>query len=437
MRANLSLLGVAALATTLWSASAHAQGWLADRSRAEGSGIRLGNFELHPGIGAEAGYDSNVFLSEDPEGSPVIRVAPHLYLQTLGGERTENAAPAPVQFKAGVSGWLKHYFDAGPDTNVGVGQDALLTIKPGSVFTLELSEDFKRSIEPFAEAIAPPGTDEVPNVSFARDQLTLGARTILGTPGGVLKGSLGYKFGIDHFEDEGFRDNRANSHTVSADTSWVFFPKTALLWDGSIMRNNFIRSTDELTEAEMEDLTSVRNDSTTLKTRLGLNGAITPRIGFTLAGGYGAGFFDAGDEFESFIAQVEGRWRPEETILWSLGYDRETMVAYQGNFVHMNRFKTGTQLMLSGTVVIQGRVELTFLDFGADEVQRAERDDIHFLANLSGEYRLADWFAITLEGGYWQNFTDFVYVIDPMNPSLNDPAKYNRFEGWLGVRAFL
>ncbi len=49
----------------------------------------------------------------------------------------------------------------------------------------------------------------------------------------------------------------------------------------------------------------------------------------------------------------EVRWRPEETILWSLGYDRETTASYQGNFVRMDRIKTGTQLMLSGTVVIK------------------------------------------------------------------------------------
>lgn len=439
MRANLSLLGVAALATTLWSASAHAQGWLADRDRAQGSGIRLGNFELHPGIGAEGGYDSNVYLSEDPRGSAILRVAPHLFLQTLGGERTENAAPAPVQFRAGVSGSLKHYFSTRAGTNIGMGQDAKLTLKPGSVFALELSEELKRSIEPFTEPADPLIGEEAADEDigiFARDRLTLGARSIFGTPGGVLKGSLGYQFGIDHFEDDAFRDNRSNSHTVNADTSWVFFPKTALLWDGAVSRNNFIRSTDELSEAEMADLTAVRNDSTRLKTRLGLNGAVTPRVGFTLAGGYAAGFFDAGDEFESFIAQVEGRWRPEETIVWSLGYDRETMVAFQGNFVHMNRFKTQTRLMLSGTVVIQGRVELSFLDFGVDPVQ-GERDDMHFLAGLSGEYRLADWFAITAEASYWENFTDFVFDLDRTTAEGTDPAKFRRFEGWLGVRAFL
>jgi hypothetical protein len=59
---------------------------------------------------------------------------------------------------------------------------------------------------------------------------------------------------------------------------------------------------------------------------------------------------------------------------------------------------------------------------------------MHFLASLSGEYRLVDWFAITAEANYWQNFTDFAFV-DPMGNE--DPAEFKRFEGWLGVRAFL
>jgi len=209
-----------------------------------------------------------------------------------------------------------------------------------------------------------------------------------------------------------------------------------------VARNNFIRSTDELSLADMAAQNSVRNDSTWARTKMGLNGALTSRVGFTLAGGYGAGFFDAGNDFENFIAQVEARWRPQETILWSLGYDRETRTSFQGNFMLINRVKTATQLMLGGVAVISGRVELAFLDFGVDPVL-GPRDDIHFLGNLSGEYRLADWFAITAEANYWQNFTDFEFPAaagamagpDPVTGA--DSAKYTRFEGWLGVRAFL
>jgi hypothetical protein len=438
MRANLSLLVLAIAATTLCSASVQAQGWLADRDRAEGRGIRLGDFELHPGIGAEGGYDTNVFLAEDDEevDSAMLRVSPHLYLQTLSGERAEGAPPAPVQFRAGISGSLKHYFSASESTDIGMGQDAKLTLRPGRIFALELTEELQRDIDPFTEAAGPDVAGaSAPKVSFARDQLSLGARTQLGTPGDVLRAGLGYKFGLDHFEDDAFQDNRSNSHTVGADTSWEFLPKTALLWEGSIKRNNFRHSTDELSLAEMENLTSVRNDSTSVKTKAALNGGLTSRVGFTLGGGYGAGFYDAGDDYETFIAQVELRWRPQETILWSIGYDRETMPSFQGNYVRMDRVKTGTQLMLGGVVVIAGRVELTFLNFGVDP-EFGERDDTHLLANLTGEYRLTDWFAITAEGSYWQNFTDFVFRTEGV-PESDDPAKYKRFEGWLGVRAFM
>jgi len=442
MRAYLSLLVFALLSTALWSASAQAQGWLADRSRAEGMGIRLGNFELHPGIGAEGGYDSNVFLAEpeEEEGSAMLRVAPHLYLQSIGEERRGDAPPTPVTFRTGVSGSIKHYFAFPEQTNVGLGQDAKLTLRPGRIFTLELAEEFKRDISPFTEAVAPnaePDEAEEEGVNFARDTLSLGVRTQIGTPGDVLKAGLGYKFGIDHFEAEEFRDNRSNSHTVRADTSWEFFPKTALVWDGSVSRNNFIRSTDELSLDAMAMQTSLRNDSTSLRTKIGLNGALTSRVGFTLAGGYGADFFDAGDDAETLIAQVEARWRPQETILWSIGYDRETAPSYQGNFVRMDRVKTGTQLMLGGVFVLSGRAELTFLTFGEDPVY-GDRDDTHFLGNLSGEYRVVDWFAITAEGSYWQNFTDFVFDADGAGTAdPGDPAEYKRFEGWLGVRAFL
>src|SRR5690606_26749332 len=88
---RISRLVLATLLVILSAASARveAQAWLEDRARREGPGIRLGNLELHPGLGVEAGYDSNVFLS--PSGdrfeSGILRITPHLDLSTLGPER--------------------------------------------------------------------------------------------------------------------------------------------------------------------------------------------------------------------------------------------------------------------------------------------------------------------------------------------------------------
>ena len=44
--------------------SAQAQQWLSDRKRAEGSGLRVGDLEIHPGLGAEFGYTSNAYNAE-------------------------------------------------------------------------------------------------------------------------------------------------------------------------------------------------------------------------------------------------------------------------------------------------------------------------------------------------------------------------------------
>lgn len=58
------------------SGSASAQVWLSDRSLSEGRGIRTGNFELHPGIGAEFGYDSNAFYQSAADAAGVSRTPP-------------------------------------------------------------------------------------------------------------------------------------------------------------------------------------------------------------------------------------------------------------------------------------------------------------------------------------------------------------------------
>ena len=67
-----------------------AQPWLADRRYGEGIGIRAGSFELHPGVSAEFGYDSNFFLRA-PNEVPVVdvwrlRVTPSLTLSTIKQE---------------------------------------------------------------------------------------------------------------------------------------------------------------------------------------------------------------------------------------------------------------------------------------------------------------------------------------------------------------
>ncbi len=72
----------------LSSTSVEAQGWMSDRSRREGPGFRIGNLELHPGLGIEGGYDTNVFYEDqDPQSSFLLRLTAHVDVATLGPQR--------------------------------------------------------------------------------------------------------------------------------------------------------------------------------------------------------------------------------------------------------------------------------------------------------------------------------------------------------------
>src|SRR4051794_6248518 len=92
------------------NAFAQEQTWLKDRRYAEGIGIRTGDLELHPGIGAEFGYDSNYFLRAGNALEPKIdtlrlRISPTFSLSTISSVRREgegNPEPPKVTFRAGA-----------------------------------------------------------------------------------------------------------------------------------------------------------------------------------------------------------------------------------------------------------------------------------------------------------------------------------------------
>jgi hypothetical protein len=422
-----------------WSGTAAAQGWLADRDSAQGRGIRLGDFELHPGVGSEVGYTTNVFLGEAGRESAILRVAPHIFLSTLSGERDEGSQ-RKVSFRAGLSGAYKYWIMSDPaqDPDMSAAQDANLKLNLSRVVTLSFNERFQRSIDPFTDAVS-PGSGGGQPVDPDRDKLTLGTQLGLQTPGGLLKGGLGYTFQLDHFESEQFRQNRNQAHTVNLSSGYQFLPKTAFFWNGSLRLHRWVD--DSTPSAGVPE----RNDSTQLSTTAGINGGLTPKLGFTLGAGYSAGFFEDDNDFESVVGQAQLRWRLQPNVGFMLGYNRAYRSAFQGNFARTDQIRARGQILLVGALVLRLQTSLTFVDFGTDDDLAAtggsgRRNDTHLLTRLSGEYRFTDWFAVTGEVGYLQNFTDFVFVIpssDPDAEPTTDAAKYNRFSAFVGVRAFL
>ncbi len=423
------------------SADVHAQAWLSDRKRTEGSGIRVGDLELHPGLGAEGGYFSNVFNADkNLQDSFALRLSPHLLLSTLGEERlgADNQDGVPVRpgfvaFRGGLSASLLHYFSASKMTVIGTNADFELTLAPKRPVSFVITEGFGRTAQPFTESGLPKGASNIPN--YARDQENIGAKFVFMTPGGLLKSSLGYRFGFDFFEGADFKANNNLTHNINLNANWEFLPKTALFYDATYSHQNYTNDGPKFVH------TTKVSDNDQISTRLGLNGAITSRISATLAAGYSAGFAHDGNDYEGVNANAEARYVPGTDTETAVGYDRTISTAYQGGHQTRDRVYLRGRWMSGGAFVINGKAGIEFIKFGVDQFQ-GKRSDQRYFADLSGEYRFVSWLAATGQVGVIDDATNFKFVTmipaSGTTPAMTivDPAKYVSVEAWLGLRAF-
>ncbi|HEX7481797.1 MAG TPA: hypothetical protein VF331_28580, partial [Polyangiales bacterium] len=395
----------------------HAQEWLSDRKRAEGAGIRVGDFELHPGVGTEVGYLSNVFNADKhPVSSGALRIAPHLFLSTLGGERategdTQAAHPGMAAFRGGLSGSFMEYFAPNLPGSVGANLNLDLTLNPQRPVSFGLIETFDRTNPHSNISVTGPLKSSAAVPNFARNQETLGARLILQTPGGLWKNDLGYRFLWDFFDSDQFKGNNNQVHTVDLNSSWEFLPKTAIFSRTDFAYQNYLNESVFApgSTAAIPRYTSV-SDNYRASTRLGLNGAVTSRIAGTAAVGYAADYFKTGNNAESLVVNSEVRYVPADGTEWAVGYDRTLTPSFQGNFIKTDRLFTRARAMFGGSTLVSLRAGVEFLHYGADINQGgAHRFDRRYFVEASGEYRFVSWLAGTLQGGLMVDDTAFVF----------------------------
>ncbi len=449
------LAGLAAAITSLTVVqSVTAQDWLADRKRSEGAGIRVGDFELHPGVGVEVGYDSNVFFSDGsatsavPVASPILRVTPHLSFSTLSatreaeGEAREGAgAGAPtVQFRGGISASYYAFFADEARNNVGLDGDLNLVILPDRPFSITLHERFTRVVRPFTEQRSIGGSDR--RLDFGRNENDAGVDFSFGTPGRVLAGTAGYSLAVGFFDGEDFQFANSVTHNFRAGASFRFLPQTALVYDFEGQYRvypSFAPGTSP----------TLLSNGFNLRTRVGINGAITTRLSLSAMVGYGAGWFDARDDFDSVVGQAELRWQATSNFRLSLGYDRNFRPSYVGNFMRADRAYASAQLLLAGSFMLGAEASLSLLDFGVpvlgSDVRTAlgsnpdgsvSRSDVRLSGSIFAEYRFTNWLGVNATLRYTGDYTDYRYIITDAAGTVLDPAGYSKFEGWLGVRAF-
>ncbi len=435
-----------AIACAAWflciPSNSRAQIFLQDRAATEGPGFRVGRLELHPGVLAEMGYDSNVFLeNEDPRDSMILRAGAHFDVATVGQQRRSEgdaaqADPAKVAFRAGAAAVYYHYFFDRLRDNVAADGHFDVSYRPNRVFALNVRELFRRSIRPFTD----PNVDGVEGeaTQYGRNDNFATIELVGSSKSQVLQGRASYTNEIGWFESNYFDYANNMRHRVLGGFDWKFFPTSALVYELDLGFQNYMNP--DLVQSSP----TLLSDNTTVSNRLGFNGSVTRTLSLTALIGYAVGFYDALDDFDDVIARAEIRWKPRPTISVDGGYDRNVNPSYIGNFTVVNRLFFNTKVAIAGVALLGFRTWVSFDKSGLaltpegtplDANGLLRRKDIRYYAGLFGEYRVASWLAFLAEVAYTADFTDFVYS-NGLGPLVDPPAQYQKGEAWVGLRIF-
>ncbi len=466
-------LAAVAVASSLFLAPkvASAQAWLRDRRYSEGQGLQSGDFEFHPGIGAEVGYDSNWFLRTDktdprfvngaPQNPPtdgaLLRITPSLTLNTTRrtGEQAA-AAASPFAFAAGVAATYREFFgkqELRDQRNISGNATARLDINNGRPVAFGVFASYQRLIQPAVVAD--------PNLSFNRSDVGAGADVAITPGGGTLDLRAGYQFFGALFEESNGAPYTNFTHEVSIRNRWRFRPRTALFHETSLRFVSYPNADRAL---------NYLNDSTPLRTRFGVTGLVTERFGLLVAAGYGATFFKnpaaaSSPQYDSINAQAEGTFYLSQgtgtdepgkaTLLLStitFGYTRDFQNSLLGNFFTSNKGYAKLNYLFGNNVLftLDGYVEaLSYAQpynntaAGPTPVNGANGAPTGDFTNyrVGGiaflEYPITPAFGVNATADYAQMISDVAIEAGgtAANPLLYD-LSWRRFQAFLGARYF-
>jgi hypothetical protein len=463
-------------------AQAQEQAWLADRRYGEGIGIRSGNLELHPSVAGEFGYDSNYFqrsgtsrareIDEEVIDVLRLRLTPALSLSTLGEQRRSfdapSAEPPKVDFDGRVAATYNHLFaldsehaqDVSRQRGIGVGAQLKLDILPTKPWGGELYGDLLRTVEPSNSPDA--------QLAWNRDMVRLGAMVAWRPGGGLFGWLLGYEWRYNYFESSSYRYLNNFQQYLKTKGHWKFLPRTALVYDAELGWISYVQNTGYL------------NNSTPVRSRIGINGLITAHLGLLAMLGWGASFYSGAQtpvqDYDSLIAQGELRWylRPHQGLPddaaqvglsgVALGYVRDFQDSHLTDFYQYDRCYAKLDYSLAGMVVVSGQVGWSRYAYPASffpgpagppvSVRHQSFNENRVDASLFAEYRLSNTVGVNTTLRYDANLTEtLIPTVDQTRlasepappgwvgrwppPQRFDNLKFARFQVFLGARWFM
>jgi len=427
-----------------------AQPWLADRRYGEGIGIRAGSFELHPGVSAEFGYDSNFFLRA-PNEVPVVdvwrlRVTPSLTLSTIKQEHlgSTSRTEAPL-FNLTASTYLAYseiFGDqaqlAGYKRNLDAGVGAKLDIAQQRPIGGDVYADFVRNGEPSNVA----GTGQ----TFDRGTVRGGAGVSWRPGGGLFDWRVGYEASYAYFEDNPYTYYNNVQHQINTRGRWRILPRSGFLYDA---KYTFIR---------YQDANSPQPSGDQLQARVGFSGLVTSRVAFLVLGGWNSTFYEgttltAAQNYDGYVGQAELKFfltstpdDPSAVVGLSsvtVGFTRDVSNSYLGSFYTRDRGYLGFDLFLAG--VFMASIQGGFARYSYPMVDQYNGGfaQNHVDAMLFAEYRFSDNFGLNGTVTYDKSIGEGP---NPQGIQLGGPdaagnvrydnLEYDRVQAYVGLRLF-
>jgi hypothetical protein len=389
------------------------------------TGINLAEGVLmHVGLGAEGGYDSNVFYGSSSVpgavvGSPILRF-------TGFGEinNTSRTGPAPsltYDVRAGLT--YRRYLSS--DENVKKYDNAFMPSAGLGLSTtagtwgFSLSDSFLRQEDPPYQStglganISPISRDT--NLAMVQAQWAPG--------GGRITGTLRYSNQIDLFEQgSGYSYANSLTHTFTLDVSWKWLPKTAVFVQANQGYVSYLSTNSE-----------GKVPSYPLRVFAGLRGLITPKLTAILSLGYVNGFYQNGATTSGFLGStyvdVQGILNPTLLSRITLGYHQDFQNSIISNFYYQYSVYASWVQQVAGRFSLDLSGRYTFLDYrGLLFDPTHERTDNSLIAGLTFDYFIRNWIYAGVGYAFIGNFSN--YHLPDMNgmPDLNRPVDYAKHQ---------
>lgn len=384
-------------------------------SASPGDGVRAGGFVMHPSIGTEGGYETNVLLLSNPRKVDhpddwMLRLVPQIAGERVGGR-------ARITFVA-LYDWRKFAYHPTLDARNNVELGASTTIDDDRPLGFAAEERFRVQSR--------PGEQEVLG-QYERTSNTARFSTAY-RPGPALEVRPSAFWLYDRFT-EGRRDLAERHNTgVQVDARWAFLSRTVFVVDGNGGRVSYTESIDIPAPVGKQ----VNSGSSYWQVETGVVGQVFPKINMAIKGGYGQARYARNESLSDargFTATVKGEWTPRVTNAIGAGYERTFQDVFFTNFAVIDRVFAKYRQQVAGVWQFDGGATGEWQSYSRPFARR----DFVLRIQPQVKRRLREWADVGFGYSFEQRWS---HEYAPPVPGSFDPPSDYRTQGFLANATF-